>query len=330
MCHRSRHHGHCANCPLPLGFTATVNDHGTITLTSTSRSTPATAYSPYYEAMTNKLNQAFPVGDNPFRPLRPTPNEVDLAIHGTLYKFLPDNTDNLYTQLSESIRNATGVTIFSARFLQRDTAKRKDSGSVVVTVTPDDVGVIGLKINLFSQLRNVQRLYRANKTDICRFCSKFGHTAPACKATHPIYPLCSLAHRRSEHRCPNPTCPKEGNLNAVPDYCPSSTLLCPHCNGPHAANFKNCPSHPIPQANPPTAAGPNPMVAGDPMDSSDDAPAPRGAETPPQPPRRALFDSLVTPYPAQVATPSAPRPRPLVQMPDWTGDHLPDSPEEEI
>ena len=106
-----------ADCPLPLGFTTTVNDRGTTTLTATSRSTPATAYSPSYEGMTNKLNQAFPVGDNLFCPLRPAPNEVDLIIPGIFYKFLPDNTDNLYTQLSESIGNDTRVTIFSVRFL---------------------------------------------------------------------------------------------------------------------------------------------------------------------------------------------------------------------
>ena len=50
-----------ANCPFPLGFTASVNPRGSLTLTSTNLHTPATAFAPFYEALTNKLNQSFPI-----------------------------------------------------------------------------------------------------------------------------------------------------------------------------------------------------------------------------------------------------------------------------
>ena len=123
-----------ANCPFPLRCTASVNPQGSLTLTSTNLHTPATAFAPFYEALTNKLNQSCPIGNNPFLPFRSAPNEVQMAIHGLPYGFMPTEADNLLPALAESIRNAAGVGLYSARFLQSDPAKRaeKSSGLVVV------------------------------------------------------------------------------------------------------------------------------------------------------------------------------------------------------
>src|SRR5205807_9232929 len=57
-----------AACPHPVSFSAAVNVRGALTLTTNNVHIPATAYAPYYEAMAHKLNQSFPIGDNPFRP----------------------------------------------------------------------------------------------------------------------------------------------------------------------------------------------------------------------------------------------------------------------
>src|SRR5207302_3926738 len=84
-----------ANCPYPYSFTATVNSKGAVTMLCTDLNTPATAYSPYYEAMANKLNQAFPMGDNPHRPFRPAPNQVDLAIHRLPRSYMPPDQEDL-------------------------------------------------------------------------------------------------------------------------------------------------------------------------------------------------------------------------------------------
>ena len=72
-----------ANCPLSLGFNPTVNELGTITVTTTSRCT-ATLFSPYYEAMTNKLNPASAVGNNHFRTHCAAPGEMNLSKHRML------------------------------------------------------------------------------------------------------------------------------------------------------------------------------------------------------------------------------------------------------
>ena len=107
--------------------------------------TPATAYYPYYEAVANKLNQAFPMGDNPHCPFRPAPNQVDLAIHPLPRSYMPPDQEDLLPALSLSISNAVGVTIFAARFLQPDRVKRaeKPTTSVVVAVAPADVPKFG-------------------------------------------------------------------------------------------------------------------------------------------------------------------------------------------
>src|SRR5207237_6090557 len=107
-----------ANYPYPYSFTATVNFKGAVTMLCTDLNTPATAYSPYYEAVANKLNPAFPMGDNPHRPFRPAPNQVDLAIHCLPRSYMPPDQEDLLPALSFSISYAVGVKIFAARFIQ--------------------------------------------------------------------------------------------------------------------------------------------------------------------------------------------------------------------
>ena len=54
-----------SNCLLPLGFSATVNPRGSVSLTVTDKGTPAASYAPYFDSLTRALNQSFPVGENP-------------------------------------------------------------------------------------------------------------------------------------------------------------------------------------------------------------------------------------------------------------------------
>ena len=152
------------NCPLPLEFTATVNARGSLPLTSTSSYTPATAFTPFYEARTNNLNQSFTIGDTPFLPFQPAPNEVQMAIHVLPYGFMPTVAEDSLPALAELIQNATSVEIYSAGFLQSDPAKRaqKSSGSVVVSVSLSDVPAFRCSIRLFSRSGQVQCAYSSN------------------------------------------------------------------------------------------------------------------------------------------------------------------------
>src|SRR5205807_6453141 len=106
-----------AACPHPVSFSATVNVRGALTLTTNNVYTPATAYAPYYKPMALKLNQSLPIGDNPFRAFRPAPNDVQLAIHKLPTAYLPQDPNELWAALAQSIQNAIKVSIFTTRFL---------------------------------------------------------------------------------------------------------------------------------------------------------------------------------------------------------------------
>src|SRR5207237_1150551 len=144
----------------------------------------------------------------------------------------------------------------------------------------------------------------------CRNCNRFRYSAPACKASLPTCPLCANSHSRRSHRCPNPTCPKLGNLKSVPGCCPASPLRCSNCDGPHTAYDKDCPSRPSPITNP-TSAPPS----GDDIDlAADGAPGrappaspgpPRSLSmvTPPSLPNPAIDDTIRTPPPPSPLSP---------------------------
>ena len=139
------------------------------------------------------------------------------------------------------------VSILSAPYLNPDPESRdqNSSTSVVGTVPPPDAFAILPSINLFSRNRRVEQMFFSSKNSQCKKCWKFGHLSTRCPSTLPVCPFCSLAHTKAEHRCPNPSCPKGGNLQPVLACCPSSVACCPNCQEGHSARNKDCPSRPI-------------------------------------------------------------------------------------
>jgi len=198
-----------ANCSLPLSLTASVNRNGTVTLTANPY-TPSSSYYPFFDAMTKKLNQSFPVGDNPFQVCREAHTSVELLIHNLPLSILPNERTDLFPSLLESISNAIDVPSFGTRFLQSDRVKRSEKGttSVVVAVDPLHASRFGESIRPFSRSRTVVPAYSASKSTQCRNCWRFGHSAPLCNAEAQACPICTLLHHRSAHRCANQSCPK--------------------------------------------------------------------------------------------------------------------------
>jgi len=217
-----------------------------VSLLGTGLHTPASAYTPYFAPLTSRLNKAFPVGNSPWDLFKPTMNETQLLIHSVPLAFLPSDDAQLFPSLHESIRNARVVSILSARYLNPDPESRdqKSATSVVVTVAPPDAFAILRSINLFSRNRRVEQMFSSSKTSQCKKCSKFGHIPTRCPSTLPVCPFCSLPHTKAEHRCPNPSCPKGGNLRPVLACCPSSVACCPNCQEEHSARSRDCPSRP--------------------------------------------------------------------------------------
>ena len=231
-----------ANCSLPLSLTASVNRNGAVTLTANPH-TPSSAYSPFLDAMTKKLNQTFPGGDNPFQVFREAPTSVELLIHNLPLSILPHEPTDLFPSLLESISTAIDVPIFGARFLWSDPVKRaeKRTTSVVVAIDPLHVSRFGESIRLFSRACTVAPAYSASKSTQCRKCWRFGHSAPLCKEEAQACPICTLLHHRSAHRCANQSCPKGGFEKSVVGCCNASPPLCFNCGGQYASFDGSCP-----------------------------------------------------------------------------------------
>jgi len=291
-----------ANCVLPLAVTTKVNDRGSVTLLVSDPATPAAAFAPYFDALSSQLNKSFPVGESPWLPFRLAPNEAQLAIHSLPLAFLPEDPQELFPCLAESILNSKNVRILAARYLNPDTRSRegKTATSVIVSVHPGDVLTMGSSIRLFSRARTIERAYSSTRYTQCKNCWGYGHVAPRCPSTDPVCPICSLNHTRALHRCPNPTCPGGGNVKAVPGCCSSSPPRCVNCGSDHNATNRDCESRPSPpplrRSTAATEAVPPPPI-GDEMDTEADD---RNVSPPPSPTR-----SLQSAF--EMATPRARR-----------------------
>ena len=97
-----------------------MNNGGAVSLTGTNPNTPAELYAPYFDALTRRLNQSFPVGDNPRLTFTQAPTTIQLAIHSIPTNVLPEDDDQLFPFFKNSIHNAKAVTIGSARYLNKD------------------------------------------------------------------------------------------------------------------------------------------------------------------------------------------------------------------
>ena len=101
----------------------------------------------------------------------------------------------------------------------------------------------------------IERAYPSSRSKQCNNCSRFGHVKPRCK-NPTLCPLCAGIHTKAEHRCPNPTCPKGGNLKPVLNCCIASPAHCSNCSEDHAAGYRDCTARPVPPPrNPPDAPG---------------------------------------------------------------------------
>jgi len=87
-------------------------------------------------------------------------------------------------------------------------------------------------------------MFSSSKISQCKKCWKFGHISNSCPSLLPVCPFCSLTHTKAEHHCPNPSCPKSGNLQPILACCPSLVACCPNCQEEHAARSRDCPSRP--------------------------------------------------------------------------------------
>ena len=113
-----------ANSQLPVSFKSFVNSKDAVTLSIVDTSVPAASYAPFFEALTSRLNESFPVADNPWQTFRLAPTDLQFAIHSLPLDAMPDDDALLASSLSTSIDNAKGFIIKGARYLNPDRQSR--------------------------------------------------------------------------------------------------------------------------------------------------------------------------------------------------------------
>jgi len=237
-----------SNCLLLLGFSATVNSGGSISLTVTDKATPADPYSPYFVSLTKALNQSFPVGNNHWCTLVLAPTAVQLAIHGFPLRFLPQDEDELLQYILQAILNHKATPIIAGRYLNpsRDSRETKQATSVVITVDPQNVSALTSAVVILSHKRKVELAFSSSRGSQCKNCWRYGHAHPRCPATYPTCPICAFHHPRAAHRCQNPTWPGGGNNKPVRSRYSTSPRHCCNCGNDHTATFRECPARPAP------------------------------------------------------------------------------------
>ena len=239
-----------ANSGLPVSFEVFINNNGAVSLTVIDTSVPAASYSPVFDALTHKINQSFPVDDNPWLPFRLAPTDLQFAIHGLPIKAHPEDDTVLCDLLQPSIFNSQSVLLSKAHCLNPDRASRlhdKKAFSVVVQVPAEDRKFLTdlSRITILGGNYVIQRAYPSSPSKQCNNYWRFGHAKSHCK-NPTVYPICAGPHAKAEHRCPNPTCFKGANLKPVLNYCIASPARCPNCSEDHSAGYKDCSPRPLP------------------------------------------------------------------------------------
>jgi len=158
--------------------------------------------------------------------------------------------ENLFSNLSNPILNSKDVSVSAARFLNPNSQScmEKRAYAVVVKVERDFVQTMLPSLYLCGNSRTVEKAYSSSPLIKCPKCWKYGHVKPLCKAESPTCPLCSLQHTKAEHRCPNPSCPRGGNLKAILGCCLGSPAKWSNCGEAHVARSRDRPERPPPPA----------------------------------------------------------------------------------
>ena len=190
-----------SNCLLPLGFSATVNPRGSVSLTVTDKATPAASYAPYFDSLTRALNQSFQVGENPGCSLVLASTAVQLAIHSLPLRFLPQDEEERFPYIRQAIVNDKATPVLLGRYLNpsRDSRETKQGTSVVITVDRQNVSALTSGVVILSQKRKVALAFSSSRTSQCKNCWRYGHAHQRCPATHPTCPICALHHTRGAH-----------------------------------------------------------------------------------------------------------------------------------
>lgn len=113
-----------ANCGPSICLKVFVNNNGAVSRNVIETAVPSASYAPFFDALTVKLNQSFPVGDNHWHPFRLAPTDLQLDIVGHPIRAYPDNDADLAALLQPVFFNFQSILISEACLLNPDRQSR--------------------------------------------------------------------------------------------------------------------------------------------------------------------------------------------------------------
>ena len=218
-------------------FTASINDNGTISLT-TPKGYAAGYYAPYYDQLAKVTQQHISPENNTYEAFRPAPTSDSLLINRVPVSALPSDPALLQKAIADAVHLSTGIAVGGARTLLPWDKITKLTTSLVIQVPPTNVPILIKKgILLFNWVRPVRAMWSATPATQCTLCWRFGHPAARCPKVQPQ--CCRICgdpeHTAKNHPChqclAEPTMPKKTD-----GVCPHASPHCINCSADHPAN----------------------------------------------------------------------------------------------
>jgi hypothetical protein len=214
-----------AEIDLPPFIFARTNSNNKLVLT-TNHTTPAAAYKPYLQLLTNNMDR-----------FTPTATEINTHWSKFLVHNIPTETSPSVIQEQIELFYPTLHLAQTPRWLvPTDRRANKQASTLVIAL----LGAIELKhlgattLTLCNRKCRITPYFSWTPDSHCHNCQGYGHHTKLCKAEKPTCAICAQHHSTKDHLCTIPTC-RAGNS------CTHPPLKCAACGAPRKATDPLCP-----------------------------------------------------------------------------------------
>jgi hypothetical protein len=214
-----------AEIDLPPFIFARTNSNNKLVLT-TNHTTPAAAYKPYLQLLTNNMHR-----------FTPTASEINTRWSKFLVHNIPTDAPPLVIKEQIELTYPTLRLAQTPRWLVPTDRRANEQASTPVIAL---LGAIDLKHLSTTTLTLCNRKCRITPYSSwtpdshCRNCQGYGHHTKLCKAEKPICAVCAQQHSTKDHLCLIPT----GHAGKS---CTHPPLKCAACGASHKATDPLCP-----------------------------------------------------------------------------------------
>jgi hypothetical protein len=190
-----------AEIDLPPFIFARTNNNNKLVLT-TNHTTPAAAYKPYLQLLTNNMDR-----------FTPTASEINTRWSKFLVHNIPTDATPLAIQEQIELIYPTLQLAQTPRWLvPTDRRTNKQASTLVIAL----LGAFDLKhlgtttLTLCNRKCRITPYFSWTPDSHCRNCQGYGHHTKLCKAEKPTCAICAQQHSTKDHLCLIPTC-RAGN-----------------------------------------------------------------------------------------------------------------------